>query len=90
MSSLQEEPHTRGARLAVVRNEHGLTRWHVAQLLGLETHHVEAYEHGQPVPFPILTTFCEVFTVQGTWLLRGTGQHYGYEGPVYPADTLFL
>ena len=90
MSSLKAEPQTMAERLAVVRKEHGLTRRQVALLLGWETRHVEAYEHGQPVPFPILRAFCELFAVQGVWLLRGIGQRYGYEGLVYPADTLFL
>ena len=89
-SPLKREPQTLGERLFLVRNDHGLTWGTVADLLGVETLDVAAYEQGHPVAQPVLAAFSTVFAVQWDWLLFGSGQRYSAASLLHAADTLFL
>ena len=89
-SPFQREPQTLGERLFLVRNEHGLTWGNVAQLLGVESLDVAAYERGHPIPQGVLAAFADVFAVQWDWLLLGVGQHYTPASLLFAADTLSL
>jgi transcriptional regulator with XRE-family HTH domain len=90
MSPLKRDPQTLGERLFLVRNEHGLTWGTVADLLGVKTLDVAAYEQGHPLPQQVLVAFSDVFAVQWDWLLLGVGQRYTPASLLFAADTLHL
>ncbi len=81
MSPLKREPQTLGERFAFVRNQHGITQWRMAQLLGVSRQEVTDYEQGQEAPLPVLVKFCEVFAVRWPWLVEGLGVRERHSAP---------
>ncbi|RYG91611.1 XRE family transcriptional regulator [Loktanella sp. IMCC34160] len=62
-----------GARLAIARNETGLSQAAMAKALGVSPRAYHSYEKGQRgIPVEALVAFGEQFDVDVPWLLLGT------------------
>lgn len=72
------DPQTLGERLTLVRNQHGITRWHTAQVLGVLTQEVAEAEQNSQASLLYLATFCDLFRVRWPWLVDGLGAREQY------------
>ena len=84
------EPQTLGERLALVRNQHGITQAQVAQLLGVSRCEVTDYEQGQEVPLPVLVKCCDVFAVRWPWRVSGLGARAQHPASCGRSDSAAL
>lgn len=62
-----------GARLAIVRNEIGLTQTAMADAVGVSRRAYHSYEKGERgIPVEALVAIAEKFDVDSAWILLGT------------------
>lgn len=62
-----------GARLAIARNEIGLTQTAMAEAIGVSHRAYHSYEKGQRgLPVEALVAMDDLFDVDATWILLGT------------------
>ena len=65
-----------GARLAIARNEVGLTQTAMAEAIGVSHRAYHSYEKGQRgLPVEALVAIADRFEVDAAWILLGTKAH---------------